>query len=189
LESFPLAPPPVVIRQQRPADPSNDDKFIRFNCPKCQKRIKAATHLGGTNTACRQCGQRMIVPMPLSVNDWIVLGENLPNTPPVRHSSKEHSTDPLVRNSADVTAPFHPDIVERLNSLRESRLPGDLFARIASVLLCGLPIFWLCSLPLFFSTIQQPVEALVAAAGALLGVVILCQLATGAQSLRGRSLL
>ncbi len=38
--------------------------MIHFNCPKCEKHLKADQALAGQKTKCKQCGQVMIVPPP-----------------------------------------------------------------------------------------------------------------------------
>jgi hypothetical protein len=53
--------------------------MMRFQCPTCQKKLKAPDDAVGQKTSCPRCGQRLQVPPPFQARDKTVLGEPMPD--------------------------------------------------------------------------------------------------------------
>ncbi len=54
--------------------------MIRFACPACRKILKAPDEGAGRKINCPKCGQRLLIPPPVQVQNKTVLGESLPDT-------------------------------------------------------------------------------------------------------------
>lgn len=52
--------------------------MIRFACPACQKVLKTSDEGVGRKTSCPRCGQRMLIPPRVQVQDKTVLGLSMP---------------------------------------------------------------------------------------------------------------
>jgi hypothetical protein len=53
---------------------------IRFSCPACQKVLKAPDQGAGRKTHCPRCGQRLLIPPPVRVENKTILGRPEPST-------------------------------------------------------------------------------------------------------------
>lgn len=78
--------------------------MIRFSCPTCRKALKAPDHGAGQKVHCPRCGQRVLIPPPIEVQNRTVLGEPMPAPaivsppPPV---PREPPTNPFDFDSQD----------------------------------------------------------------------------------------
>lgn len=54
--------------------------MIRFACPTCQKVLKAPDDSAGRKTHCACCGQRLVIPPPIQVQNKTFLGKPLPES-------------------------------------------------------------------------------------------------------------
>ncbi len=55
--------------------------MIRFQCPTCQKVLKAPDEGTGRKINCPKCGQRLQIPPPIQAQNKTVLGQSLPEPP------------------------------------------------------------------------------------------------------------
>lgn len=54
--------------------------MIRFQCPVCDKVLKAPDHGAGQKISCPKCGQRLLIPQPAPAANKTVLGRSLPES-------------------------------------------------------------------------------------------------------------
>jgi len=66
--------------------------MIRFQCPACQKVLKAEDRGAGTKINCPKCGQRLLVPPPVQVENNTVLARPLPPHPTTELPGSEPQT-------------------------------------------------------------------------------------------------
>src|ERR1700722_14403616 len=110
--------------------------MIRFDCPSCQKRLKAPDDAGGRTTSCTRCGQRLYVPTTI-----------------VQHQAPPGNLVPILR---PISAP--PDYQADRAFVVPSR-PRVPFLPIAVSLILGmfcLPIALASDSPLFGAVIAFP---------------------------------
>jgi hypothetical protein len=78
---------------------------IRFSCPTCSKVLKAPDHGAGRKIACPGCGQRLLIPPPLRVENKTVLGELMPDSPASSIPSAPDPFHPMRFSSVDEPPP------------------------------------------------------------------------------------
>jgi hypothetical protein len=90
--------------------------MIRFACPTCRKVLKAPEHGAGRKISCPRCGQRLLIPPPIPVQNKTVLGQSMPD-----------STAPRVPPGFTVGAPSGPrdsDNLVLLGLVKDTELEG-----------------------------------------------------------------